>query len=982
MSALKPTEKRFEEYIEKRLQSAGYISEDATEYDRDLCLLPKQVIEFIRVTQPEQWDELTEIHGDDTEDKVLSRISSEISTRGAIDVLRGEVIDRGVYLKLCYFEPNQNLNPEHLQLCESNQFTVVRQLHYSTQNENSIDMALFLNGIPIVTMELKNQFTGQNIENSEFQYKTHRDPREPLLKFKRCLAHFCVDNDQVSMTTQLKETQTTFLPYNQGIENPLDPSGGYRTEYLWKDILTPNSLLDIIENFVHVAKEKEAFYDEADERIKEKTKEILIFPRYHQWGLLSKFKQHIKEGGPGHNYLVQHTTGSGKSYSIGWLAHTLTSLYRHPEDTERMFDTVVVVTDRKVLDNQLRNTLLSLQKTQGVVGGVDADSAQLREFLEQGKSIVVTTIQKFPFISKKISSLGDRTFAVIIDEVHSSQSGELSKELKATLSGTDDDEDKFDYEDMLREEIKNRGQQKHISFFGFTGTPKGKTLELFGTKDKEGRFVPFHIYSMAQSIHEGFTLDVLQNYTTYKRWFKIRELKDGDVKIPIKEGTKELIRYVDSHPKTIEEKVRIIINHWMEKGSKEIAGRSRGMVVVESRKKCVQYFTEINHQLEAWKSSYRALVAFSGKVSVDGVPYTEAELNRSVGYGGYIPSGLKNPKYRLLVVANKFQTGFDEPLMQSMYVDKRLEGVQCVQTLSRLNRITQGKTRTFVLDFVNEPETIRDSFQQFYQSTMLESETDPNSLYDLKQKIDAFTLYTTKDVNSFCERFYDKSRSEGEFNFIIDRSVDLFKEIKNKEEQEDCRSKIQSFIRLYGYLSQIITFSDIELEKTSIFLKYLNKKLPKRENEKFNIANAVDLVSLRIQKSSEYMGKLKGENIAVPPLNVDPPEVRETEYDFLSKIIEQVNRIYGDGKLTERDKSILSKIKEGLTLDTELRKYMSGDNTGDMKRKLFEKHFEKQLISCAQDNPEFYNRMTDNHEMTDYILRMMYEAYLAIQYEK
>ena len=754
MSDLKPTEEKFEDHIEKHLNSTGYRSRHFSEYNRSLCLVRNDLVEFIKATQPDEWSKLEEIYGIDAENKVLSRISSEVSKRGIIDVLRNPVVDQGVYLTLCFFQPKSDLNPDHQKLYKLNRFTVIRQLHYSNQNENSIDMVLFLNGLPLVTMELKNQLTGQNIIHSQNQYRNDRDPREPLLRFKRCAVHFCVDNNAVSMTTKLEGEKTSFLPYNRDLENPPVESG-YRTKYLWEDILMPDSVLDILENFVHVSQEKRSFFNKNKQEIDTKTSEVLIFPRYHQLDLIRKFRNQIKEEGTGKNYLVQHTTGSGKSYSIGWLAHTLTSLYRSKDDKKRMFDTIIVVTDRTVLDDQLRNTIRSLEKTAGVVSGVDKDSGQLKTFLEQGKDIVISTIQKFPFISETISSLGHRTFAVIIDEVHSSQSGELSKELKKSLSKTGDD-DEFDYEEMLRQEIRNRGKQDHISFFGFTGTPKDKTLELFGTKTEDGKFKPFHIYSMYQSIHEGFTLDVLQNYTTYKRYFKIKQTRDNEMEIPVSKGKKELVKYVDSHEQTIRYKVNIMLDHWINKGSKEIRGQSRGMIVTRSRKHCVLYFNEVNAQLKERGISYRSLVGFSGEVTLDGEKYTEHSLNHTSGHQGDIPLGLKNPEFRLLIVANKFQTGFDEPLVQSMYVDKILGGVQCVQTLSRLNRTTSGKTETFVLDFVNTPEDIQKSFQTFYQSTILEGETDPNRLYDIQREIYNFHLYTHEDVNRFCEVFYDR----------------------------------------------------------------------------------------------------------------------------------------------------------------------------------------------------------------------------------
>lgn len=973
MSGLSPTEKKFEDYIEDHLKTVGYSTLHFSQYDRNLCLIRDQVIDFIRSTQPEQWGRLQEIYDVDTENKILARISSEISKRGIIDVLRNQVVDRGVYLNLCFFEPKSDLNPDHLKLYQSNQFTVVRQLHYSEQNENSIDMVLFLNGLPIVTMELKNQLTGQNVKHSENQYRFDRDPKEPLLNFKRCMVHFCVDNNRVSMTTRLAAQKTFFLPYNRDLENP-SVENGYRTKYLWEEILPPSSLMDVLENFVHLSKEKEFFFNEKTQKIDSVVKEVLVFPRYHQLDLIRRFRRQLKEDGVGKNYLVQHTTGSGKSYSIGWLSHTLTSLYRSKGDTKRLFDTIIVVTDRTVLDDQLRNTIRSLEKIDGVVNGVEHGSQELKKFLEQGKDIVITTIQKFPFISETIASLGNRTFGVIIDEVHSSQSGELSKELKKSLSKSDEDDDEFDYEEMLRQEIQSRGKQSHISFFGFTGTPKEKTLELFGTKTQDGKFVPFHIYSMYQSIHEGFTLDVLQNYTTYKRYFKVKQTKDGDIEVPTGKGKLELVRYVDSHEMTIRSKVQIMLDHWIDKGSKEIQGRSRGMIVTQSRKHCVWYFKEINQQLKERGLSYRCLVGFSGEVSIDHEKFTESSCNSEIGHDGDVPLGLKNPKYRLLVVANKFQTGFDEPLVQSMYVDKKLGGVQCVQTLSRLNRTTSGKTQTFVLDFVNEPEDIRESFQRFYQSTILEGETDPNRLYDIQREIYNFHLYTNEDVNRFCEVFYDPRRDEGNLHPILDRVVDNFKRIEDKEIREDFRSKIQSYIRMYGYLSQIINFTDIELEKSFVFLKYLNKKLPKRQVDSFDISDTIDLDSLRIQKIHEHIdGLVKEDSILNPPEFVTTG-VTEPEYDFLSEIINQVNNTYGVN-LTEEDRLDLSRLSKRLIEDPEVQKYMKGDNTEDNKQSFFKQQFEGMMIDYINERFDFYKKIDDNPSMKNLIFQMLYKDY-------
>jgi type I restriction enzyme R subunit len=977
-----PNEGRFEGFIENILNSQGYSSVDFNEYDRTRCILPHQLLSFIKSSQPEKWEKLEEQYGDQTQDKVFSRISSEISKRGLISVLREGVVDRGVYLELVYFQPKSGLNPEHQELYEKNEFQVVRQLHYSKSNNNSIDMVLFLNGIPLLTMELKNQLTDQNLKNSEYQYRNDRDPKgEPLLQFKRCLVHFCVDNNQVSMTTNLRSHKTRFFPYNKGVENPpVSDEKGYRSEYLWNDILTPDSLLDIIENFVVEVEEKEYFYNPKKKGIDSETKKVLIFPRFHQLEVIRNLRNSIKTEGIGNNYLIQHTTGSGKSYSIGWLSHTLTSLYQNTSDTKRMFDTIIVITDRKVLDKQLQNTIKSLEKTNGVVNPVDMNSQQLREHIESGKDIVITTIQKFPYISETISNLGDRTFGVIIDEVHSSQSGENSKEMKKSLSKfkiEEGEEGEFDYEDYIREEIRFRGKQPHISFFGFTGTPKQKTLEVFGKKDSQGEFHPYHTYSMFQSISEGFTLDVLKNYTTYKRFFKLKMEGGEDIEIPEGRGKKELVKYVDSHELTIKMKVDIILDHFINKGSKGISGKSRGMVVVKSRKDCVRYFKEINSQLEQRGIKYRSLVGFSGEVKLDGGSYTETSLNKEIDHTGDIPLGLKNPNYRLLIVSNKFQTGFDEPLVQSMYVDKKLGGVQCVQTLSRLNRTTSGKDETFVLDFVNEIDDVVESFQRYYTTTILSGETDQNKIYEFRQRLDDYNLYTRDEVDRFSKIFYDETKPDGELHPLLDRVVDNWSRIEEEEQREEFRSTLQSFIRLYGYITQIITFVDVELEKLFIFMKYVNKKLPKRGVERVpkEVLDSIELDSLRVQKIWENIEK---ENLLDPnddgkldPISLDGGGTIEDEKDLLSHIVEYINENYGKD-LNEEDRIELNRLFGKINEDQETIDIITGDNSTSNKKDFFKKRVDDYFLDLINNRFELYKKMEDQR-MKDFIYNTMFE---------
>ena len=961
------TELRFEEWIEKSLLDNGYhhsfthSNEFESKYDKDLCLIEEDVIHFIKTTQQEEYDKLFTQFDTSTDAHILNTIDRTISQRGIIDTLRGGIETRGCNFELVYFKPKSSLNEEHSNLYSENRFVVVRQLHYSKRNRNSLDMVIFLNGIPIITMELKNQLTGQNIIHSQNQYKKDRDPKEPLLKFKRCLVHFCVDNDKVSMSTQLRGMNTKFLPYNKDITNPI-VEGDYRTEYLWNDILTPDSVLDIIENFVLISEQSDKEWDNKKGKVVTKKFDVQIFPRYHQLDVIRKIRKSVKSEGVGNNYLIQHTTGSGKSYSIGWLSHTLTSLYQKDGDTKRMFDTILVVTDRKVLDKQLQNTVSKLEQTSGVVNPVDMGSKQLREYLEKGKDIIITTIQKFPFVSEVISELKGNTFGVVIDEVHSSQTGETAKHLKKSLSINEDEEDEVDYEDLIRTEIESRGKQEHISFFGFTGTPKNKTLELFGRKNDDGNFVPFHYYTMRQSIQEGFTLDVLQNYTTYKRYFKVLQSSENDEEVPESKVKRELVNFVDSHTETIRQKVSIILDHFVQNTSKKINGSGRAMVVVRSRKHCVHFQEEMVKQMKDRNLSYTCLVAFSGTIYHNGIENSEKSLNTANGLiKTSIQNGLKDPKFRILIVSNKFQTGFDEPLLQSIYVDKKLSGVQCVQTLSRLNRTKSGKTDTFVLDFVNETDDIVESFQPYYTSTILTEETDPDKLYQMLYEIEKFNLYTQYQIDEFCKEFYSSSVSDQKLHPIIDVVVDNYNEKLNEEEQDDFKSKIQSFIRMYSYISQISSFGEIKWEKSYVFLRFLNKKLPKRETEQISVIDSVDLDSLRIQMIGESNLTLVEEQGEVFGISGESCKGKdEEEKILLSDIIQKINEVFGEN-LGEEDRVTLEQVQQRLNSHSELKKVVNGNNTEDVKKEYFNSLFKDTVIDYHGDRMDFYKNVMNKN---------------------
>jgi len=976
------TESNFEDHIEQRLLESGYIQSlpENKEYDKSLCLIPRHLIEFIQETQPKQYKKLTEQYGDDTNNKLTKRISEQIESKGVIEVLRKGVKDRGNTFKLVYFKPKSGLNQEHQDLYKKNRFIELRQLKYSKKNENSIDMGIFINGIPVMMLELKNSLTGQDHTHGIKQWKFDRDPKEPLFKFKRNMVYFSVGNEKVFMSTRLSGSKTRFLPFNKGIDNPVNPKG-HMTHYLWDELLQKDSVLDLIENFVHIRKDVEKVYDPKQQRLVEKKSETLIFPRYHQLNVIGKIKQDILDKRTGVNYLIQHTTGSGKSLSIGWLSHMLSSLYQNPTDTNRIFDSIIVVTDRRVLDKQIRGTILQLEQTKGVVNPVEETSQQLKEFLESGKSIIITTIQKFPVISETISKLGDRKFGVIIDEVHSSQSGETSKHLKKSLSKSNlDDYQEGENEDdltqvdkMILDEINSRGKQPHISYFGFSGTPKNKTLELFGTPSEEG-FKPFDLYSMKQSISEGFTLDVLQNYTTYKRYFKLNKKVNEDKELPESKVKSMLVNWVDLHPHTITEKVRIILDHFVNHTSNKLEGKSRGMLVTKSRLHCVKYKLEFDKQMKEMDLPYRSLVGFSGTVhdqdthqdytesSMNGVPETQTE------------ESLKEPQFRILIVNNKFQTGFDEPMLHTMYVDKKFGGLQCVQTLSRLNRTMKGKTDTFVLDFVNDPQDVQESFQPYYEGTILEEETDPNRLYSIKDDIDEFHLFNDEEISNYVDTFYKEEIPTEELQGILDSVVVKWK-LLEEDEQEEFRGHIYSFIRLYGYISQVITFKDIDLEKLFIFVRGLSKKLPRREGGKLSdILSSIDLEYFKIEKKFTSTIELDDGDIVIKPIGSDGSGGMDDEpTDFLSHIIEILNDSF-DGEFSDEDKVKFEKIKRQVHENEELRMVMTGDNSDSNKRDKFDRTFQSLVTSLVENNLDFYKKLSES-KRNKFIKDRLYEDY-------
>ena len=976
------TEQRFEDHIEQHLNQSGYESLQSADYDKSLCLIPDETLQFIRDTQPKVYQRLERQYGADTPAKLLDRLSKQIASRGVLDVLRKGVKDRGCDFKLTYFRPSSGMNPDHQTLYAQNRFSLIRQLHYAQRNENSLDMTLFLNGLPLVTMELKNSLTGQVVTDAEKQYRTDRDPREPLFQFKRCLVHFAVGNEKVSMTTHLQKDKTRFFPFNKDIENPVNPNG-HKTAYLWEDILHPDNLIELIDNFIHEQETTEKVYDPKIKMVKDVKHRVLVFPRYHQLDVIRRLQEAILKDGAGHNYLIQHTTGSGKSNSIAWLAHLLTHLFSSPTDTNRIFDSIIVVTDRRVLDKQLQDTIRQVEQVEGVVHAVEKTSAQLREFLESGKDIIISTIQKFSVIADEIGKLKGKHFAVIIDEAHSSQSGESARNLRTSLSKgiaetveEDDPDEVSDIDARIIEEMEQRRMQDHISYFGFSGTPKNKTLELFGRKKKDGTFVPSHVYSMRQSISEGFTLDVLQNYTTFKRYFELVKSVSEDKEYEKARTLRTLTNYVDLQPHSIETKTRIMLEHFTAHTAKTIGGRGRAMLVTPSRLHCVKYKQEFDRQMKEMGLSYGCLVAFSGTVhdTDNGQDYTEDGMN-NLPPSAAIADTFKDPQYRILIVASKFQTGFDEPLLQTMYVDKRLDGLQCVQTLSRLNRVTAGKTDTLVLDFVNEPEQIQEAFQQYYQTTTLPEETDPNQLYDLQHKLEGFDRYDEETIEEFCNIFYDTNKPDELLQGILDGVVERWRELET-EDREAFRSTLQSYIRLYGYISQLITFTDVALEKLYILGRSLNKKLPKREHPDLqDVLASVDLDSFRVQRTHESLHlSLDAQDSEVEGIGSDVAVIREPEQDFLSNIIDALNSAY-QTEFTPENKVDLATMHQRMHENDELRQVIEGDNSESNKRYKFDEVFDQILLGFVNSKLDLYNKLSQPEIKAD-LKRHLYREYL------
>lgn len=963
-------ESGFEEFIEQQLHVLhGYRIRTKENYDKELCIDKELLMEFISTSQKDAWERLqSQYEKGEIEERFLQRLDSEIESRGLLSIMREGLTDHGVAFKLYFPQPENSLNPDAKKDYESNIFSVTRQVKYSLDNENSIDMVLCLNGLPLFTIELKNQLTGQTVRNAIFQYMTDRDPKEKLLKFKRCFTHFAIDTEQVFMTTKLTGLSTEFLPFNKGDGNSAgNPTaeGKYKTHYIWEEIFSKDSILDVIKNFLQLKKEER----ELDNGRKIQV-ESLLFPRYHQLDTVRRIIADAKDKGSGESYLIQHSAGSGKSNTIAWTAHRLSEL--HNSQNEKVFDVVIVITDRKILDTQLSETVESFSQIRGVVKHVES-SAELREALETGAKIVATTLQKFPVISNDIETTEGKKFAVVIDEAHSSQNGESTTDLRQVLT-LDDAAEQAEREgrvfktteDFINDRMRARKlKAPNISAFAFTATPKQKTLELFGIEDvATGKFYPFSLYSMKQAIEEGFILDVLKNYTTYQTYFELLKTIEDDPEFNKKKAQRLLIGYVERHDHAIEKKTQIIIAHFVEKIAGNIDGRAKAMLVTKSRLHAVKYKLAFDKYLQEKGYPYKALVAFSGMVKDGSLEYSEAQMNGGIPERNTVEEFAKN-EYKFLIAAEKFQTGFDQNLLQVMYVDKKLGGVNAVQTLSRINRVRRGKKEAFVLDFVNSTDEIKEAFQPYYTTTVLSEATDPNILHDLERDVWNFKLFAKQEVEGLLEHYFMGSTPDI-INSILDEVVVRYNALLTQE-QDDFKSKSQDFVRKYAFISQIVTFSDPRLEKLYIFLKLLLRKLPPRTGElPLEILEAVDMDSYKVEKKKEEQIELEDEEGSLDPMGLSDGTMNvEEELDPLSKIIKDINERFGTA-FNSADKVILNTLSQKLSNNESLEGSIK-NNSKDAAKIKFNEIFQEELIDMLNNHFDLYKKLNDNPELKKYV---------------
>lgn len=959
------------------ITEAGYLAGEPNDYDRAHAVDTAQLFAFLEETQPDVLTTLGIEESGTARTKFLHRLQGEIKSRGVIDVLRKGVKHGPASVDLFYGTPTPG-NISAAENYRANRFSVTRQLRYSmVATANALDFAVFINGLPVATFELKNKLTKQTVADAVKQYKEDRDPNELLFQFGRCAVHFAVDDHEVRMTTHLQDKKSWFLPFNKGYNggagNPVNPEG-VATAYLWKEVLTKSSLTNILENYAQIVKEK----------TKAGEKRVQIFPRYHQLDVVRKLLADAQESGPGQRYLIQHSAGSGKSNSITWLAHQLVELKRNGQ---AVFDSVIVITDRKVLDKQIRDNIKNFAQVDATVGAVTQGSGQLKDFIAQGKKIIISTVQKFPYILDEIGNEHrTRRFAILIDEAHSSQSGRTAAAVNVALSTVEEGDDET-AEDVINRYMEARKMLGNASYFAFTATPKNKTLEIFGTPYDEGsatKHRPFHVYSMKQAIQEGFIMDVLENYTPVESYYQLIVKKGfNDAEFDKNRALAKMRRYVEAHEHAIRQKSEIMVDHFHEQviAKRKVGGKARAMVVTSSIRRAFDYWRAFNDYLKVRKSPYKAVIAFSGEQDFfnAGKKYGEAHFNNFPSKD--IPERFREDPYRFLIVADKFQTGYDEPLLHTMYVDKPLSDVKAVQTLSRLNRAHPEKHDTFVLDFANDTEVIKKAFERHYRTTILSEATDPNKLHDLKAQLDSLQVYSPEEVDLLVERYLGGAERD-RLDPLLDVAVARYRDELGEDDQIAFKGNAKAFVRTYNFLASVLPYTNVDWEKLSVYLNFLTSKLPAPKEEDFSkgILETIDLDSYRAEAKAQRSISLADADSEIDPVplgrggfNVEP------EIDLLKNIVGTFNTLFGNISWQDVDKIkkiVSEELPEKVAAD---KAYQNAMKNSDKKvaRIEHDKALQRAMIGLLRDNTELYKQFSDNADfkrwLADTVFSLTYE---------
>ena len=961
-------EKNLESFIEAHLLENGYQKRESKDYDKDFCVDREILFGFLRATQKDELDELQKRTRRGCEIELLEKLDKSIQEKGLCAVLKNGVSVLGVNFSLLYRKNDDKKNEILVQRYESNTLSVARQVHFSKQTNESVDMVVFVNGIATISIELKNKLTNQSVQDAIRQYKFDRSVREKLFNSGRCVVHFALDNDAVFMTTRLNGKESEFLPFNRGLN---DGSGEFwrkmgagnppqenkmKSAYFWERILAKDTLIKILLDFVQGSIAKNG---------------RVIFPRYHQFDLVDKLLKECVQKGVGQRYLIQHSAGSGKSNSISYLAHHLVGL--RDKNDELVFDSIIVVTDRRVLDNQINANIQSFEHTKGVIEHADS-SKNLREALECGKKIIISTIQKFPFVVEQISALKSKKFAIIIDEAHSSQSGASAAKMGEAISKEEAIQSYEDMQERILATIRAKKLQSNASYFAFTATPKPTTLEMFGREVEfsgERKFVPFHLYSMKQAIEEGYILNVVENYTTYKSYYQIIKTISENPSYDKKKANTKLRRYVEGNKETIKQKTQVMIEHFAECCAHKINGKAKAMVVTRSRKDALRYYFAFKEWLKGLNLPFKALIAFSGELNDDEQIYTESQLN---GFNeNSLAKEFKKDEYRFLIVAEKYQTGFDEPLLHTMYVDKKLSGINAVQTLSRLNRKARGKNDTCVLDFANDEQDIAKAFSTFYEATYLKEASDINKIFDLCVALLSLEIYTQEQANDFLQACLN-GENENAINARLDEAVKKFSALE-QERKEDFYQKAKNFVREYEFLSLILPFEDINLEANSLWLRHLIKKLPAFSDEILpkEFLESIDLQSYRLKRQGKATITLQGKGELAPSV------ADGSKKEPLDEIVREFNERFGDVKWGDRDKlkDDIAHIRDDILGNEDFKNSVKNVDSETTKYRVA-KEIDSRLSSILDRNPTFYEKLTQSKEFKAFFVEKIFEEWLRL----